>query len=230
MTELLTRAVPVNNSLLTETVLSIIAYWQGQINSSIMNSNNIHKLEYCQEIWHGKIPKECFYLLEDPIPTMQIINHKLKLNDQLKYFARDENNQLVSGNCTFCTINKIIDHSEESYKHLFIEHWTTWQEKEGGEILYFNMQEGKWNFVTLDAFFLVGPQKKEKRQKEWPLLSACARLRAAHTLRSDQNEEHKAVRWGCKRPVKLILFHTAIIASAIIASARTENHLWISSW
>jgi hypothetical protein len=52
----------------------------------------------------------------------QIINHKLNLNDQLKYFARDENNQLVSGNCTFCTINKIIDPSEESYKHLFIEH------------------------------------------------------------------------------------------------------------
>jgi hypothetical protein len=46
----------------------------------------------------------------------------------------------------------------------------------------------------------------------------------------EQNEEHKVVRWGCKRPVKLILFHTPIIASAIIASARTENHLWIWCW
>jgi hypothetical protein len=57
------------------------------------------------------------------------------------------------------------------------------------------MLEGKWNFVTLDAFFLVGPQKKEKqRQKEWPLLFACARLRAAHAIRLEQNEEHKVVR------------------------------------
>ena len=51
---------------------------------------------------------------------LQIINHKLKLNKQLKYFARDENNQLVSGNCTFCTINN-INPSEESYKHQFLE-------------------------------------------------------------------------------------------------------------
>ena len=52
---------------------------------------------------------------------LQIINHKLKLNNQLKYFARYENNQLVSGNCTFCTIKNIADPSEESYKHLFLE-------------------------------------------------------------------------------------------------------------
>ena len=52
---------------------------------------------------------------------LQIINHKLNLNNQIKYFARDENNQLVSGNCTFCTINNIDVPSEESYKHLFLE-------------------------------------------------------------------------------------------------------------
>ena len=52
---------------------------------------------------------------------LQIINQKLKLNDQLRYFARDENNQPVSGNCTFCTINNIEEPSEESYRHLFLE-------------------------------------------------------------------------------------------------------------
>ena len=38
---------------------------------------------------------------------LQIINHKLKCNDQLKYFARDENNERVKGDCTFCTLRGI---------------------------------------------------------------------------------------------------------------------------
>ena len=52
---------------------------------------------------------------------LHIINHKLKLNNQLKHFARDKNKHLVSGKCTFCTINNISNHSEESYTHLFLE-------------------------------------------------------------------------------------------------------------
>ena len=52
---------------------------------------------------------------------LQIINHKLKLNAQLKHFARDENNQLISGDCTFCKINNIANPSEESFTHLFLE-------------------------------------------------------------------------------------------------------------
>ena len=52
---------------------------------------------------------------------LQIINHKLKLNAQLKHFACDENNQLVSGDCTFCKINNIGNPSEESFTHLFLE-------------------------------------------------------------------------------------------------------------
>jgi hypothetical protein len=52
---------------------------------------------------------------------MQIINHKLKLNAQLKHFPRDKNNQRISGDCTFCRINNIVDPSEESFKHLFLE-------------------------------------------------------------------------------------------------------------
>jgi hypothetical protein len=52
---------------------------------------------------------------------LQIINHKLKLNVHLKHFARDENNQRISGDCTFCRINNIVNPSEESFNHLFLE-------------------------------------------------------------------------------------------------------------
>ena len=52
---------------------------------------------------------------------LQIINHKLKCNDQLKHFARNENNEPVKGDCTFCTINGIEHPEEENYKHIFLK-------------------------------------------------------------------------------------------------------------
>ena len=52
---------------------------------------------------------------------LQIINHKLKLNNQLKHFAKDENNKPISGDCTFCKLNNIASPCEESYTHLFLE-------------------------------------------------------------------------------------------------------------
>ena len=52
---------------------------------------------------------------------LQIMNHKLKCNDQLKHFARDSNNVLVRGDCTFCTLKGIENPEEESYKHIFVE-------------------------------------------------------------------------------------------------------------
>ena len=81
--------------------------------------------------------------------------------NQLKYFARDANNQLLSGNCTFCTLNNIYDLSEESYLHLFLECISSISalapiatkynielpdmEEEGEKVLYLNMHDGKWN-------------------------------------------------------------------------------------
>ena len=38
---------------------------------------------------------------------LQIVNHKLKMNDQLKHFTNDENNDPVKGDCTFCKLNGI---------------------------------------------------------------------------------------------------------------------------
>ena len=52
---------------------------------------------------------------------LQIVNHKLKMNDQLKHFAKDENNDPVKGDCTFCKLNGIENPCEESYKHIFVE-------------------------------------------------------------------------------------------------------------
>ena len=77
-----------------------------------------------------KFLKKAFTFWKTPYLTsnlqdlhLQIINHKLKLNNQLKCFARDENNLLVSGNCTFCTINNIAGPSKESYKpRVWIKH------------------------------------------------------------------------------------------------------------
>ena len=52
---------------------------------------------------------------------LQIRNHKLKCNEQLKHFARDENNEMVKGDCTFCTLKGIENQEEENYKHIFLE-------------------------------------------------------------------------------------------------------------
>ena len=43
------------------------------------------------------------------------------MNDQLKHFAKDENNDPVKGDCTFCKLNGIENPCEESYKHIFVE-------------------------------------------------------------------------------------------------------------
>jgi hypothetical protein len=102
---------------------------------------------------------------------LQIINHKLKFNDQLKHFARDENNQLISGKCTFCVINNVNDPSEETYHHLFAECLTSTNAlipvarkyninipdftEDGEKILYYFPQEKHWEEVRTNLFFLI---------------------------------------------------------------------------
>jgi hypothetical protein len=102
---------------------------------------------------------------------LQIINHKLKMNDQLKHFARDENNQPISGDCTFCKLNNITNPCEESYKHLFLECASSIaalnpiaskfnislpdMEEEGEKVLYFFMQDGKWNEMRTNIFYII---------------------------------------------------------------------------
>ena len=43
------------------------------------------------------------------------------MNNQLKHFAKDENNIPVKGDCTVCKINGVESPAEESYKHIFLE-------------------------------------------------------------------------------------------------------------
>ena len=52
---------------------------------------------------------------------LQITNHNIKMNDQLKHFAKDESNAPVKGDCTFCTINGVEHTVEERYKPIFLE-------------------------------------------------------------------------------------------------------------
>ena len=93
------------------------------------------------------------------------------MNNHLKYFARDANNKIISGNCIFCTLNNINNPSQESYKHLFQESKSSIsvlapivskfnielsdKEEEGDKVLYFNMQDGKWNELRTNIFFLI---------------------------------------------------------------------------
>ena len=102
---------------------------------------------------------------------LQIINHKLKMNDQLKHFAKDENNDPVKGDCTFCKLNGVENPTEESYKHIFVECTSSRSaldpianknnikipdaENEGEKIIYFFPQEGKWNEVRTYIFYLI---------------------------------------------------------------------------
>ena len=102
---------------------------------------------------------------------LQIINHKLKLNDQLKHFARDKNNERVKGDCTFCTLRGIENPAEETYKHLFIECASSNSvitpiaekyniampdiEEEGEKIIYFWPSDDKWGEIRLNTFFLI---------------------------------------------------------------------------
>ena len=52
---------------------------------------------------------------------LKICNHQLKLNSQLKHFARDENGDRVKPDCTFCTLSQEENIEEESYRHFFLE-------------------------------------------------------------------------------------------------------------
>ena len=95
---------------------------------------------------------------------LQIINHKLKCNDQLKYFARNENNEPVKGDCTFCTINGIENPEEENYKHIFLECASSRSainpiaakynitmpdsEEEGEKIIYFWPTDDRWGEIS----------------------------------------------------------------------------------
>ena len=52
---------------------------------------------------------------------LKIWNHQLKLNSQLKHYARDENGDRVKPDCTFCTLSLEDNIEEESYRHFFLE-------------------------------------------------------------------------------------------------------------
>ena len=102
---------------------------------------------------------------------LQIINHKLKCNDQLKHFARNDNNERVKGDCTFCTLRGIENPEEENYKHIFLECASSQSvisavaakynitmpdtEEEGEKIIYFWPSEDKWGEIRLNTFFLI---------------------------------------------------------------------------
>ena len=102
---------------------------------------------------------------------LQIINHKLKMNDQLKHFAKDENNVLVKGDCTFCTLNLVENPEEETYKHIFTQCHATQEplittarkynielpdaDENGEQIIYFFPQNGKWKEIRTNIFLLI---------------------------------------------------------------------------
>ena len=138
----------------------------------------MYQLEYWCKIWKGYLSEKVFTFWKTPyLPSnlqnlhLQIINHKLKLNDQLKHFARDENNQPFSGDCTFCKINNIAEPSEESYKHLFLECASSMtalkptankfniplpdMEEEGEKVLYFFIQNVKWSELRTNIFYTI---------------------------------------------------------------------------
>jgi len=93
------------------------------------------------------------------------------MNDQLKHFARDENNQLISGDCTFCKLKNIANPSEESYKHLFLECAASINalnpvaakfninlpdmDEEGEKIIYYFIQDERWKELRTNVFFLI---------------------------------------------------------------------------
>ena len=93
------------------------------------------------------------------------------MNDQLKHFARDENNQLISGDCTFCKLKNIANPSEESYKHIFLECASSIgalnpvatkfnitlpdMDEEGEKVIYYFIQDERWNELRTNVFFLI---------------------------------------------------------------------------
>ena len=82
------------------------------------------------------------------------------MNDQLKHFAKDENNVLVKGDCTIFTLNQVVNPEEETYRHIFTQcHFSQGvlntiaskynievsdADENGEQIVYFFPQEGKW--------------------------------------------------------------------------------------
>ena len=102
---------------------------------------------------------------------LQIINHKLKLNSQLKHFAKDENNKPISGDCTFCKLNNIANPCEESYTHLFLECASSANtltpvankfkipipdmNENGEKVLYFWKQDCNWTEMRTNIFYLI---------------------------------------------------------------------------
>ena len=59
---------------------------------------------------------------------LKIVNHHLKLNSQLKHFAKNANGTPVTGECTFCKIkneNRANEIPNETYRHFFLECETT---------------------------------------------------------------------------------------------------------
>ena len=65
--------------------------------------------------------KNSFLPAKIQLILLKICNHHLKLNSQLKHFARDENGDRVKPECTFCTLSQEENPDEESYRHFFLE-------------------------------------------------------------------------------------------------------------
>ena len=131
-----------------------------------------------EEVQHEGILQEGILILENtqhsskpPNLHLPTINHKLKMNDQLKHFSRDENNDLVKGDCTFCKLNKMARPEGESYRHIFVEYRFIREaldpvakkynveipdsDEHGEQIIYFFPQEGKWKEFRTNIFYLI---------------------------------------------------------------------------
>ena len=102
---------------------------------------------------------------------LKISNHNLKLNSQLKHYARDENGRRVQPGCTFCTISGEQTIEEEGYKHFFLncahnKHTLEPiaqkynipipnRETKGELILYFWPWQGKWEELRINIFYAI---------------------------------------------------------------------------
>ena len=102
---------------------------------------------------------------------LKISNHQIKLNSQLKHYARDENGLRVEPGCTFCTLANEVSIDEESYKHFFLccpqskgvlEPIATKYnipipnvENKGELILYYWPWKGKWKELRINVFYAI---------------------------------------------------------------------------
>lgn len=103
--------------------------------------------------------------------NLKMVNNNYKLNNQLKHFLKDENDQLISGKCTFCTIKNTAIHTEESIKHLFLECESSIAalrpvadkysipipnlQTDGELLLYFYPKQGKWDELRINTFYML---------------------------------------------------------------------------